>query len=347
MQVDPTYLDEAFAEFDLKKGSIAFPDLRPILEQEGSQPLSAEGHARFRRVLGLEVYTDAGFAPMKSTGRRSVSGTCFIFQQCVVKCFSRHQSPVTLSSCEAELVALQSGVQEGIGLLRTLGFVLGRLYPWVDFIPQDGQETWYDEPEVDDEDSMRVSYLFPLVVKTDSLSGKMLLEAADLQRKSRHIEIKVYWLRDLMDRKVLLLSRVPGTLNPADCFTKCLPIQKFLFYRNMLGFVKVDFSSRSVLFLTVAPMAEAEDQDVRIAETSTLQTGNTTATMAPPPPPSPVMSTEKKLPPKFSHSQDAPGQTPQAAEPKEKSQPARPKTPPKAPPERPLRRLTEESLKTL
>ena len=52
MQVDPTYLDEAFAEFDLKKGSTTFPDLRPILEQEGSQPLSAEGHARFRRVLG-------------------------------------------------------------------------------------------------------------------------------------------------------------------------------------------------------------------------------------------------------------------------------------------------------
>ena len=45
-----------------------------------------------------------------------------------------------------------------------------------------------------------------------------------------------------MDRKVLLLSHVPGTLNPADCFTKCLSTQKFLFYRSMLGFVKVDFS---------------------------------------------------------------------------------------------------------
>ena len=94
---------------------------------------------------------------------------------------------------------MQSGVQEGIGLLRTLGFVLGRLYRWVDIIPQDGQVTWYDEPESDDEDSMRISNLFPLVVKTDSLSGKMLLEAADLQWKSRHIEIKVYWLRELMD----------------------------------------------------------------------------------------------------------------------------------------------------
>ena len=32
-----------------------------------------------------------------------------------------------------------------------------------------------------------------------------------------------------MDRKVLLLSHVPGTLNPADCFTKGLPTQKFYF----------------------------------------------------------------------------------------------------------------------
>ena len=149
---------------------------------------------------------------------------------------------MTLSSCEAELVALQSGVQEGIGLLRTLGFVLCRLYPWVDILLQDGQVAWYDEAESDDADSMEVSYLFPPVVKTDSLSGKMLLEASDLQRKSRHIEIKVYWLRELMDRKVLLFSHVPGTLNPADCFTKCLSTQKFLFYRNMLGCVKVDLS---------------------------------------------------------------------------------------------------------
>ena len=302
MQVDPTYLDEAFAEFDLKKGSTTFPDLRPILEQEGSQPLSAEGHARFRRVLGrLSWYCQTRqdlliLVSMLGTGQAQPFETherCLLavlrylmtdmdvacvfhqksllcpmwkvwkctqmlglhlwrvldvvlfqvlvssFNSVLMKCFSRHQSAVTLSSCEAELVALQSGVQEGIGLLRTLGFVLGRLYPWVDIIPQDAQVTWYDEAESDDEDSMKVSYLFPLVVKTDSLSGKMLLEASDLQRKSRHIEIKVYWLRELMDRKVLLLSHVPGTLNPADCFTKCLPLRSFYFTGTCLDLWKL------------------------------------------------------------------------------------------------------------
>ena len=95
---------------------------------------------------------------------------------------------MTLSSCEAELVDSEVFRRESAcsGL-----WVLCLVDPSVDFIPQDGQVTWYDKAE-SDEDSMKVSYLFPLVVKTDSSSGKMLLEASELQRKSRHIEIKVY-----------------------------------------------------------------------------------------------------------------------------------------------------------
>ena len=84
-----------------------------------------------------------------------------------------------------------------------------------DIIPQDGQVTWYDEAESNDEGSMRISYLFPLVVKTDSLSGKMLLEASDLQRKSRHIEIKVYRLRELMDRKVFSFVTCSRNFEPS------------------------------------------------------------------------------------------------------------------------------------
>ena len=35
-----------------------------------------------------------------------------VFRRVVLKCFSRHQASVTLSSCEAELVAIQAAVQE-------------------------------------------------------------------------------------------------------------------------------------------------------------------------------------------------------------------------------------------
>ena len=62
--------------------------------------------------IGLEVYSDAGFAPAQATQRRSTTGCVIVFRRVVLKCFSRHQASVTLNPCEAELVAIQAAVQE-------------------------------------------------------------------------------------------------------------------------------------------------------------------------------------------------------------------------------------------
>ena len=286
LQVDPAYLNGAFEEFGITKGTSTFPDLRPAIEETvGENPISAESHARFRRVLGrlawlgqtrqdilvligmlstgqasprpghekamrqvlrfmkesmnfsqrfpseefgrsllvLEVFTDAGFAPMRSLQRRSITGVVFVFDK-LFEGFFTPSNIFTLSSCEAELVALQSGVQEGLGLVRTLSFLLRQLC---------GEKGM----------PMRcVAGELPLVVKTDSLSGKMLLEGSDLQRRSRHIDIKVSWLRELLSKQVMSLEHVPGSENPADCFTKCLPTQQYSLYRSILGFVASDFT---------------------------------------------------------------------------------------------------------
>ena len=145
--------------------------------------------------IGLEVYSDAGFAPMQATQRRSITGCVIVFRRVVLKCFSRHQASVTLSSCEAELVAVQAAVQEAIGLLRSLSFVLRRIqvYP----------------PSSSEDDSL--DFVCPILLWTDSLSGKMLLEGSDLQRRSRHIDIKVNWLRELLGKEILQIGHVRGT----------------------------------------------------------------------------------------------------------------------------------------
>ena len=83
-----------------------------------------EHHLNEKEVI---VYSDAAFAPMRVFERRSISGAVLIYRQVTLKCFSRHQHAVSLSSCEAELHALQSAVQEAIGLARTLAFVLKSL----------------------------------------------------------------------------------------------------------------------------------------------------------------------------------------------------------------------------
>ena len=157
---------------------------------------------------------------MQATQRRSITGCVIVFRRVVLKCFSRHQASVTLSSCEAELVAVQAAVQEAIGLLRSLSFVLRRIqvYP----------------PSSSEDDGLDV--VCPILLWTDSLSGKMLLEGSDLQRRSRHIDIKVNWLRELLAKEILQIGHVRGTGNVADHFTKCLPTIKALQYMEVLGF---------------------------------------------------------------------------------------------------------------
>ena len=121
----------------------------------------------------MEVYSDAGFAPMQALQRRSITG-CDCFSKCRFECFSRHQASVTLSSCEAEPVAIQAAVQEAIGLLRSLSFVLRRtqIYPL----------------SSSEEDSLDIAC--PILLRTDSLSRKIFLEGTDLQRRSRHIDVR-------------------------------------------------------------------------------------------------------------------------------------------------------------
>ena len=133
-------------------------------------------------LMGSQViiYTDAAFAPIRVFERRSISGAVLMYQAVTLKCFSRHQHAVSLSSCEAELHAIQAGVQEAIGLSRTLAFVLKSLNIREDLAPLADLE--------EGECPLNIQ------LRTDSLSGKQLLESYDLQRRSRHIDI-LCWLR--------------------------------------------------------------------------------------------------------------------------------------------------------
>ena len=171
----------------------------------------------------LLVYTDAGFAPMRSTNRRSITGVCLVYRGVLLKAFSRHQGSVTLSSCEAELSAGQEGIQEGLGLSRTVFQVLKAL------------------------GLVQVTSLCLAWLTDYSLSGKMILEASDLQRRSRHVEIRICWLRELMAKGILECAHVPGTENPADALTKCLALATFLKHRVLLGFVPLRTAAVSSL----------------------------------------------------------------------------------------------------
>ena len=117
-------------------------------------------------------------------------------------------------------------MQESIGLSRTLAFVLRSLNLREDLASVADLE----EGEC------------PLTIqlRTDSLSGKQLLESYDLQRRSRHIEIRLCWLRRLLNSSILELTFCRRDMNLSDMFTKCVSQALYQSFRTAIGFLLND-----------------------------------------------------------------------------------------------------------
>ena len=145
-------------------------------------------------------------------GRRGVSGEVVAYQDSVIRTVAKQQQSVSLSSCESELFAIQMAAQDSVALSRfTHRFLFGL-------------------GEIDEPDPVE------LFLETDSLSAIQLLEGVDIPRRSRHVEVRVMWLKEKMSSGVLKLQHRFGVGNCADLFTKCLGTRDFLRLRSLLGF---------------------------------------------------------------------------------------------------------------
>ena len=202
-------------------------------------------------------FTDSSHAPYRFNKRRGVSGYVVMFRGCLLKAASKQQSLVALSSMESELFALQAGTQESIGLSKLVFRVLVScgLASWNDGHTESdllcvntgtSQDEWGEDPHLCVE------------LLTDSNSASTMLQGEDLPRRSRHIEIRVQWLRHYMSSGALKVKWMPGTENPADLFTKFLDHRTFVKHRETLGFVVSDGPLRAVHELAMRAFAESK-----------------------------------------------------------------------------------------
>ena len=159
----------------------------------------------------LVGYSDASHAPLRSTGKRRVSGGVLSVCGFLLKTLSRHQQIVSLSSMESELFALLSVAQE----LSALGKMVGRVLKSLGKIQQDE---------------------IPSLLMTDSQSSLKLLRNLDTPRRSRHLEIRLDWLKQQVNLNKLQISSRKGVDNPSDLLTKCLATSLFVIHRSSLGF---------------------------------------------------------------------------------------------------------------
>jgi len=152
----------------------------------------------------LVVYCDADWAG-DVVDRKSVSGAVFFHGSSVINWFSRKQSTVALSTAEAEYVACANAAAETL----YISGVHGTLY----------QDSNYKIP----------------VLYTDNQSAISMAESFDNSHRSRHIDIKVQFVKDIVSKGKIKLDYISTNDNVADMFTKSLSYEKFKFFRDKLN----------------------------------------------------------------------------------------------------------------
>ena len=121
--------------------------------------------------------------------RKSTSGFVFMLGGCCVSWKSSKQKTVSISSTEAEYVALSNSAQEAIWLRSLL------------------QELGYRQQTT--------------ILYNDNLSSHQIVKGSTSSR-SKHIDVRHHFIRDHVSKKQLEIKYLSTTELPADMFTKAV-----------------------------------------------------------------------------------------------------------------------------
>ncbi|XP_028098760.1 uncharacterized protein LOC114298399 [Camellia sinensis] len=153
--------------------------------------------------FGLLGFTDSDYAG-DPDDRRSTSGYVFMMGSCVVSWSSKKQQIVTLSITEAEFVAAASCACQAIWLRRLL------------------EELHYHQQG-------------PTPVYCDSSSEIKLSKNPVLHGRSKHIDVRYHFLRDLTKDETIDLIYCRSEDHVADILTKPLKLAIFVKLQRLLG----------------------------------------------------------------------------------------------------------------
>ena len=153
--------------------------------------------------ISLEVFADADYAS-RATDRRSVSGGAMMCAGACVCWFSRTQKCVTLSTSEAEYVALGDAVKELLFLRQVWRFMI----------------------------SGKGTPSFP--VFEDNQGALQLSKNSVSNSNSKHIDVRHHFLRELVRQGDIIVNHVPSEYQHADILTKVLAFDLFAIHRRFL-----------------------------------------------------------------------------------------------------------------
>ena len=137
------------------------------------------------------AFVDADYGGCRDT-RRSTSGYVFIMAGSPVTWSSKRQPTVTLSTVEAEYVAMSRCTQQMV---------------WM--------QSWLDE--------VAIERTGPSFIRGDSKGAIALMKNTKDHAKIKHIDIRHHYIRELVQSGSIVFEQTPSADNLADLFTKPLP----------------------------------------------------------------------------------------------------------------------------
>lgn len=139
--------------------------------------------------ISITGYVDADWAS-NQLDRRSYTGCVFKIGNSAVSWESRKQKTVALSSTEAEYMALCEGAKEAKFIRSFLYECLGKL--------------------------------LPVTLYNDSQSAQKICNSQINHSRSKHIDIRHHYVRQIVKDKIVKLEYLSTENMPADVLTKCL-----------------------------------------------------------------------------------------------------------------------------
>ena len=159
------------------------------------------------KLDNIECYVDADFAGNYSkeinddpVSCKSRTGCVIKYAGCPIHWFSRMQSEISLSTTEAEYIALSTAARELLPMRHLLSEIASR---------------------------MNITTKPPKIHCTlfeDNVGAETLAKAPKMNPRTKHIAIKYHFFREAVKSNILKISRIDTKNQLADIFTKPTPI---------------------------------------------------------------------------------------------------------------------------
>jgi hypothetical protein len=158
------------------------------------------GHTRD----GLIGFSDSNFAS-PDLGYKSLSGFAFLFDGGAISWSAKKQPIVTLSTAEAEYVALTHAARELVWIRNLISELL--------------------QP-----------FKLPTILFADNRSSILIAQSPNtFHPRTKHIALRFHYIRDVVSSKVISLVWIDTHSNIADLFTKSLEVSKTQSFAFGLG----------------------------------------------------------------------------------------------------------------